>query len=375
MTIKIFNNFAVGRREIVYYMVILISCLLVLWQLYSGNHINVIYQTRNNQKLETSLSNPLPLALKHVRDENSFTNRSEICVSATLSLVDTSTVSLLAIASQQQEFYQVIERFSAEDKLLQTNTTFKRILFWNEVNNINAVKKAENPHSLIIRIKANKNKNYGVGHGRNILKQLGCPVWQCETSANRTDVHSYDAVLFHLRTWSKNDLPQSRLVHQRYVFWSMESAAWRIFNISVTPMNGFFNWTMTYRWDSDVVAPYGYIRPLGKAQLHPSDSQMKCYFSNNGGIKNYAKGKTKMAVWFVSNCRTVVSSRNELVKELQKYIAIDVYGTCGNLTCPKNQDESYESTEQCRDLAATQYKFYLSLENSLCRDYVTEKYR
>jgi hypothetical protein len=153
----------------------------------------------------------------------------------------------------------------------------------------------------------------------------------------------------------------------------MESAAWRTY--SVAPMAEFFNWTMTYRWDSDVVAPYGYVRPIGNVPLHPSEAQMKIYLSNHrNSSRNYAKGKTKMAVWFASNCRIVVSSRNELVKELQKYIAIDVYGTCGNLTCPKKLDDSYESSEECRDLAASEHKFYLSLENSLCRDYVTEKY-
>jgi alpha-1,3-fucosyltransferase len=205
------------------------------------------------------------------------------------------------------------------------------------------------------------------------LQKLGCPVWQCETSANRSDFHSYNAVLFHLRTWSKNDLPPLRLSNQRYVFWSMESAAWRTF--SVAPMAEFFNWTMTYRWDSDVIAPYGYIRPIGNVPLHPNEAQMKFYLYNNRkSSRNYAKGKTKMAVWFASNCWTVESSRNELVKELQKYIAIDVYGNCGNLTCPKKQDDSYESSEECRELAASEYKFYLSLENSLCRDYVTEKY-
>jgi hypothetical protein len=101
---------------------------------------------------------------------------------------------------------------------------------------------------------------------------------------------------------------------------------------------------------------------------------MKIYLSNHrNSSRNYAKGKKKMAVWFVSNCWTVLSSRNELVEELQKYIGIDVYGDCGNLTCPKKQGDSFESSEECRDLAASEYKFYLSLENSLCRDYVTEK--
>jgi len=31
--------------------------------------------------------------------------------------------------------------------------------------------------------------------------------------------------------------------------------------------SGFFNWTMTYRWDSDIVVPYGYTRYLTGAEI------------------------------------------------------------------------------------------------------------
>jgi hypothetical protein len=57
--------------------------------------------------------------------------------SPTLPTVDVST-SVPILIEPQPELYQMIERFSAEDKLLRMNTTFKRILFWNEVglNNI-----------------------------------------------------------------------------------------------------------------------------------------------------------------------------------------------------------------------------------------------
>ena len=44
---------------------------------------------------------------------------------------------------------------------------------------------------------------------------------------------------------------------------------------------------------------------------------------------------------------------------------IDIYGKCRNFQCPEDQS--------CHDYLAENYKFYLSFENSLCIDYVTEK--
>jgi hypothetical protein len=126
-----------------------------------------------------------------------------------------------------------------------------------------------------------------------------------------------------------------------------------------------------------MVSPYGYITPNGNVPLHPSEDQMKLYLSssnNSSSTKNYAQGKTKMAAWFVSHCNSQMSRRNEMVSILQNYIQVDVYGACGNMTCPKKQDKSFESSEECRDMVAQKYKFYFSLENSMCRDYVTEKY-
>lgn len=70
-----------------------------------------------------------------------------------------------------------------------------------------------------------------------------------------------------------------------------------------------------------MVMPHGYIKPIGHVPLHPSDDQMKLYLFNSTGSVNYAKGKTKMAAWLVSNCKTV-GGRKELVKELQKYVDV-----------------------------------------------------
>jgi hypothetical protein len=134
MSAKIFFNF--GRRKVVYYSVILVSFLLVQWQFHSGNQIKLANQTESIQPIATS--NPLPPALEYLNggDSSSFSISNETCIlannmsSTPLPPVDVSTSIQI---EPQAELYQVIETFSAEDKVLGMNTTFKRILFWNEV--------------------------------------------------------------------------------------------------------------------------------------------------------------------------------------------------------------------------------------------------
>lgn len=59
----------------------------------------------------------------------------------------------------------------------------------------------------------------------------------------------------------------------------------------------------------------------------------------------------------------------EYVQELQKHIPVDIYGKCGSLPCA-----NASGTFPCDYKIATDYKFYLSFENSICTDYVTEKF-
>ena len=81
---------------------------------------------------------------------------------------------------------------------------------------------------------------------------------------------------------------------------------------------------------------------------------------------NIVTSKTKNAVQFVSHCGAV-SKRDEIVKKLQNLgIEVDVYGACGNLSCPMD-------SEVCDQMLDTTYKFYFAFENNLCNDYLTEK--
>ena len=83
--------------------------------------------------------------------------------------------------------------------------------------------------------------------------------------------------------------------------------------------------------------------------------------------KNYAAGKNKLAAWFVSHCKTK-SKRENYVKNLRKHMDVDIYGKCGSMSWNQTTKE-----RECRKMLERNYKFYLSFENSLCDDYVTEK--
>ncbi|ESO88426.1 hypothetical protein LOTGIDRAFT_75793, partial [Lottia gigantea] len=111
------------------------------------------------------------------------------------------------------------------------------------------------------------------------------------------------------------------------------------------------NWTMTYRLDSDIPAPYGIVKNTSGQ-------------SNN--YKEIMARKTKLAAQLVSHCPTQ-SLREQYVKSLEKYIPVMVYGRCG----PEKKRSS--GTHLFLEIEKS-YKFYLAFENSLCRDYVTEKF-
>ena len=71
-----------------------------------------------------------------------------------------------------------------------------------------------------------------------------------------------------------------------------------------------------------------------------------------------------------------VAPRATYVKNLQKYINITVYGGLG-IPCPAhvNYDRyNIQVSTKCREYIASTYKFFLSFENSMCTDYITEKF-
>lgn len=81
------------------------------------------------------------------------------------------------------------------------------------------------------------------------------------------------------------------------------------------------------------------------------------------------KQKSKDAVWVVSHCETF-SKREQYVRVLKKYISVDILGDCGKKwNCGRRYNH-----DACFDILNSTYRYYLAFENSLCLEYITEKF-
>ncbi|XP_077289839.1 alpha-(1,3)-fucosyltransferase C-like [Arctopsyche grandis] len=213
-------------------------------------------------------------------------------------------------------------------------------------------------------------KDYNFGLGNDPFFKYKCRVYDCFTTAypGWLPIDKYDAIVFHGPEYNSIfniDSPSSRSGHQRYVYLSQESPQNRPVKSS---LNGFFNFTMTHRLDSDVITNYFSISNVDGSYVAPSDNPkwMTPDFSKLIKYIEVSKLKKKAVAWFVSNCRSN-NGRESYVEELQKYIQVDIYGSCGPFRCPRNDEH------HCFDMLRTDYYFYLAFENSNCQDYVTEK--
>ena len=206
----------------------------------------------------------------------------------------------------------------------------------------------------------------------------------CLATSDRGLFNDSAAILFHGRDLDPNDLPPPnwRQPSQHYIFILYESPVHTDMEmLRDDKFKNYFNRTMTYRRDSDIVdLVSGHIKckdtsPPRHTTCHdfPSRTTSK---TPQTIIGNESKGavtfkidlklKNRTIAWFVSNCLTN-SKRELLAHRLSLYIPVDIYGGCFNqLNCPRGE-------EGCDRMLSQHYRFYLSFENSLCPDYVTEK--
>ncbi|XP_043936680.1 3-galactosyl-N-acetylglucosaminide 4-alpha-L-fucosyltransferase FUT3-like [Protopterus annectens] len=167
-------------------------------------------------------------------------------------------------------------------------------------------------------------------------------IYNCHLTVDRNVYSSADAVVFHYADIQGNPsgLPKQRPGNQYWVWYNMEPPD---HCGGLEKFDNTFNLTLSYRRDSDIFVPYGYLQFIAEEQ-------------------NYTiPKKTKLIAWAISNWNPA-SSRVKYYEIIKNYISIDVYGR-NHKTLSK---EDFYST-------VSQYKFYFAFENSVHTDYITEK--
>ncbi|XP_066273253.1 alpha-(1,3)-fucosyltransferase 7-like [Branchiostoma lanceolatum] len=173
-----------------------------------------------------------------------------------------------------------------------------------------------------------------------------------------------DAIIFrgiyHIPpVYSRNWFPKTRPEHQVWIYFPFDCPPITR-GIDLNSYAGVFNWTMSYRNDSDILAPWGHITTTYKALTETPPTPNK----------DYAIEKNKLVIWYVSDCYKY-QTRFIYAAELIKHIQVDVFGVCGNVSgsCKKDRQDRACIKEHVRP-----YKFYLAFENFKCVEYITEKF-
>ncbi|XP_061599585.1 4-galactosyl-N-acetylglucosaminide 3-alpha-L-fucosyltransferase 9-like [Cololabis saira] len=166
----------------------------------------------------------------------------------------------------------------------------------------------------------------------------------CFITADRNLYNQSDGILIHHRDISGDlsNLPKQQRPHfQKWVWFNMESPTHSWKNPRLTNL---FNLTANYRRDADVKTPYGFLlAEKAKEDFVPPS-------------------KDKLVCWIVSNWNPN-HNRVKYYNELKKHVEVHVYG---NAFKGRISGADYLPT-----LASC--KFYLSFENSIHKDYITEK--
>lgn len=96
--------------------------------------------------------------------------------------------------------------------------------------------------------------------GQQRFMENKCEYQNCFVTGDKKylpNVTEFDAIIFnvrHMQSFRSNDVPIERSPKQIYIFYAVESAEY--FPVCDKEYDEFFNWTMTYRLDSDIPVTY-----------------------------------------------------------------------------------------------------------------------
>ena len=208
----------------------------------------------------------------------------------------------------------------------------------------------------------------------------------CVLTTNRSLYKSSDAVIVDMRqTKSGHDVPTFRRPNQYWIAYFREAPSTTHKKVKQDHAKSWFNWTIAYTMNSDVVAPYGMCLPMrhevDKDPSSISDVARRVYGKSvmslpwldepvrpetRVPVRHRIDTGKSLVAWVVSHCNSF-GKREIYVAELKQHIDIDIFGKCAG-----HDVENHGSRRFFAELFDA-HKFYLAFENSFCRDYVTEK--
>ena len=222
----------------------------------------------------------------------------------------------------------LFKNYSFDFNFINKSSPMKKILYWNTFFG---------------------DMSYGFGLGKvQPFNKMNCPGTNCEAISDKNRLNESDVVLVHMR--DTFEMPQYRKKNQKWIFVIQES---QIHSNNFTYLNSFFNETSTFQQNSDYYNPY--------------EIESNFYWGKNENFnedRDYLADKKEFAAAVISNCNDN-SRRLDLIKVLQKYIPVKIFGSCG-IPCPGKTN--------CKQNISSTFKFYFAFENSVCKDYITEKF-
>lgn len=176
----------------------------------------------------------------------------------------------------------------------------------------------------------------------------GCPE-SCRVVDDLRLLPGADAVVFHIPTLHRDPLPEKRR-NQIWVAASAESDV-NYPRLADPAFISQFDYTMTYRRDADFWTPYFEpgILPALRTPTQPKDGDAAAVFLASSTVDR--------------------SGRTEYVRELMEHMTVASYGrVLRNRALPLDEGRATKLKVIAR------YPFTLAFENSVTRDYVTEKF-
>ncbi|KAM6902133.1 alpha-(1,3)-fucosyltransferase 7 [Xenentodon cancila] len=170
----------------------------------------------------------------------------------------------------------------------------------------------------------------------------------CKLVDQRSFFPSADVVVFHNRELIEGsqklptEFPRPR--GQRWAWMSLEPPP---HNGNLQQFANIFNMTISYRSDADVTVPYGERLPLA---------------SEGSLVEDSSVNKSSLVCWVVSNYQKH-HKRSQVFTELSAVVPVQIYGRWKQK--PLSSKDLLPTISRCY--------FYLAFENSVAKDYITEK--